>query len=105
MPISILRSLGPRRGCLRAAKPLTAKAWYERGIAAEAEGDLPAAREAYARALSRAPEMSDASCNLGRLLHEDGDVAGAERCYRAALEGAPAIAVHHFNLGVALEDQ
>jgi tetratricopeptide (TPR) repeat protein len=105
MVTRILRGLGPRRGCLRAATPLTARAWYERGLQAEASGDRAAARAAYQQALHRDPCLADASCNLGRLLHEDGDLTGAERCYRVAAALSPDEATHRFNLGVALEDQ
>jgi tetratricopeptide (TPR) repeat protein len=105
MVTSILRGLGPRRGCLRAATPPTARAWYEQGVAAEAAGDRAAARAAYEKALRRDPCLADASCNLGRLIHEDGDPIGAERCYRVAATVAPDEATHRFNLGVALEDQ
>src|SRR5687768_2637038 len=103
--VSILRGgLGPRLGCRRAETPLTARAWYERGL--ELEGsDVTAAIDAYERAIARDPMMADASCNLGRLLHESARLAAAESCYRIALSGNREVAVYWFNLGVAVEDQ
>ena len=99
---SILSKLGPRKPTQRA---IGARAWYERGLAAEAIGDLAGARAAYVRALAANPELPDAACNLGRLLHEAGDVLGAEQWYRVALLGARDVATYWFNLGVAVEDQ
>jgi len=104
--VSLLR-LGTRKGYRRAPAPMTARAWYERGVALE-RVDPPGAREAYERAMARAADdgvLADASCNLGRLLHESGDVTGAETCYRLALCGDREVAVYWFNLGVAVEDQ
>jgi tetratricopeptide (TPR) repeat protein len=111
--VSILRLVpGGRMGLRRA---VGARAWYERGLGAEAAGDLEGARAAYERALRANPELGDAACNLGRILHERGELAAAEQWYRLALCGsrrspdgsrtASAIAVYWFNLGVAIEDQ
>lgn len=104
--VSFLR-LGSRKGFRRADRPVTARAWYERGVALEAPGidDAAGARDAYERALGRSIELADASCNLGRLLHEGGDARGAEACYRLALCADRDVAVYWFNLGVAVEDQ
>jgi tetratricopeptide (TPR) repeat protein len=99
--VSIGTRLGPRKGCRRAPG---ARAWYERGVAIEST-DPAGARRAYERALAANPELSDASCNLGRLAHEAGDVTGAEACYRLALCANREVGVYWFNLGVALEDQ
>jgi tetratricopeptide (TPR) repeat protein len=102
--ISILR-LGTRRGFRRAKTPMTAVGWFEQGVAHEAAGELAAARTAYERAHAAAPDLADAACNLGRLLHESGDVAGAEASYRLAVCADRAVAVYWFNLGVAVEDR
>jgi tetratricopeptide (TPR) repeat protein len=87
---------------------MTAVGWFEQGVAHEAAGDLAAARSAYERAhaVARVPaELADASCNLGRLMHEAGDVAGAEASYRLAVCADREVAVYWFNLGVAVEDR
>lgn len=99
--VSIFRP-GPRHGCRRA---VGARDWYERGLAAEAGGDLDGACAAYRRALVANPDLGDAASNLGRLLHERSDLAGAEGWYRLALCASGAVGVYWFNLGVALEDQ
>lgn len=99
-----LDRLGGRKACRRASVPVGARAWYERGLALEGN-DQVGAKHAYQRALLGNPELADASCNLGRLLHEDGDARGAEGCYRLALCADREVAVYWFNLGVALEDQ
>ena len=104
--LPVLR-LGTRKGFRRAPAPMTARAWYERGVELE-RIDVAAAREAYAKAIGARPDdavLADASCNLGRLLHEAGDVEGAEGCYRLALCADREIAVYWFNLGVAVEDR
>ncbi|HEY1558765.1 MAG TPA: tetratricopeptide repeat protein [Kofleriaceae bacterium] len=93
-------AVGPRRGLRRATSALT---WYERGVALEAV-DPPGAIAAYRRALAGRPDLADAHCNLGRLLHDGGDLAAAEACYRQARELAPRVGLYAFNLGVALED-
>ena len=102
--VPILRGARGRLGCRRARTPLTARAWYEQGVELEAT-DAAAAVVAYERALARDPALADASCNLGRLLHEGGRLAAAESCYRLALSANRDVAVYWFNLGVAVEDQ
>ncbi len=96
-----LERLGARKTCRRAP---SARAWYERGLALEGS-DVAGAKHAYQRALLGNPGLADASCNLGRLLHEAGDPQGAEASYRLALCADREVAVYWFNLGVALEDQ
>jgi tetratricopeptide (TPR) repeat protein len=92
--------LGRRRGMLRATSALS---WYERGVALEA-GDPVGAIAAYRRALAGRPDLADAHCNLGRLLHDRGELAGAEACYRRARALDARVALYAYNLGVALED-
>jgi tetratricopeptide (TPR) repeat protein len=99
--VSLLR-LGARKGLRRA---VGARAWYERGLRAEASYEYDQACAAYERALAANPELGDAACNLGRLLHERGDLVAAEAWYRLALCADRDVAVYWFNLGVALEDQ
>jgi len=92
--------LGRRRGTLRATSALM---WYERGVALEAR-DPEGAIAAYRRALAGRPDLADAHCNLGRLLHDRGELARAEASYRRARELDPRVGLYAFNLGVALED-
>lgn len=99
--IPLFGSLGARKGCRRAAG---ARSWYERALELEAT-DAAAAREAYRRAVRANPELADAWCNLGRMLHEAGELGEAEGCYRMALCAERGVAVYWFNLGVACEDQ
>jgi tetratricopeptide (TPR) repeat protein len=94
-------SFGPRRGMRRGTSAL---AWYERGLALEAQ-DPAAAIEAYRRAIVGRSDFADAHNNLGRLLHDRGELAAAEAHYRIALCVDRAGALYWFNLGVALEDQ
>lgn len=96
-----LAKLGGRRDCKRSE---SARSWYDRAVAIEVS-DPVGARDAYRRALEGNPELADAWCNLGRMVHEAGEVADAESCYRLALCAARDVAVYWFNLGVALEDQ
>jgi tetratricopeptide (TPR) repeat protein len=94
-------NVGPRLGMRRG---VAATAWYERGCALEL-GDPVAAIAAYERALAGCPDLADAHCNLGRLLHDDADLASAEGHYRLAICSEPGVALYWFNLGVVLEDQ
>jgi len=96
------RSLVGQRLGMRRGVPATA--WYERGCALEL-GDPVAAVEAYERALAGRPDLADAHCNLGRLLHDDRRWTEAEGHYRLAICSDPAVALYWFNLGVVLEDQ
>lgn len=77
--------------------------WLERGAVLES-ADAAAAIGAYRRALAADPALTEASINLGRLLHECGRLAEAERVYRSALEIAAKDARLLYNLGVLLED-
>ena len=102
--VSVLR-LGARKGLRRA---VGARAWYERGLRAEASYEYEQACAAYQRALAANPDLGDAACNLGRLVHERGgadNLAAAESWYRLALCADRRVAVYWFNLGVVLEDQ
>lgn len=85
------------------AVPDPASAWFERGVALEA--DAPAqAEHAYRKAIALAPEFVDPYLNLGVLLGNAGRAAEAAECYREGLVHHPREALLHFNLGVALED-
>ena len=94
-------AIGPRRGLRRAT---SARTYLERGYALETV-DPEAAVAAYRRAVAGQPDLADAHCNLGRLLHDRGDLAEAEACYRRAIAVDPTIALYWFNLGVALDDR
>jgi tetratricopeptide (TPR) repeat protein len=82
---------------------LSAKDWFERGIALESR-DAAAALQAYERAVSAQPAFVDARINLGRLLHETGHLARAERAYRDAITACGGDPVLLYNLGVLLDD-
>jgi tetratricopeptide (TPR) repeat protein len=89
--------LGPAPGADDAA------AWFDRGVALEAE-DAAGAEAAYREAIRRAPGHADAYLNLGVLLCDGGRCAEAATLYRQALRLGSAEALLHFNLAIALED-
>jgi tetratricopeptide (TPR) repeat protein len=60
-------------------------ALVRQGYAAQQQGDLARARQAYERALQRAPAHPDALQLLGAVLRRLGDVAGAEQRLRQSL--------------------
>ena len=91
----------PRHGLLRAR---TATEWYERGLALE-DTTPDQAITAYRRALLGRPNLADAHCNLGRLLHDAGEFAPAESHYKLALTCDREVALYWFNLGVVVEDR
>ena len=67
-------------------KPRDAQAAYYLGVAAEGAADLPAARRAYADALSWDPSAAEAAANLGALLLGDpGEPAEAIAVMRRRL--------------------
>ncbi len=66
--------------------------------------DLPAAIEAYRRAIEIDPRYAVAHNNLGLALHDSGDVEAAIAAYRTALEIDPRYALAHANLGNALRE-
>jgi tetratricopeptide (TPR) repeat protein len=61
-----------------------AKAAYDRGFAAWSTGDLPAARDAFKDAISRASSAASPQYSLGCVLERLGDTQGALAAYRAA---------------------
>jgi tetratricopeptide (TPR) repeat protein len=93
--------LRPRQSMLRAPRAIDL---YERGLALEAT-DPERAIAAYRRALASRPDLADAHCNLGRLLHDRADFAAAEGHYRLALCIDDQVALYWFNLAVAVEDR
>ncbi|MBP9085164.1 MAG: hypothetical protein KBG15_03560 [Kofleriaceae bacterium] len=99
--------------------------WFERGSAADLDGEVAHARYCYHRAISQRPEYAQAHNQLGRIAHElatvtmqasastDATLAAAvdryaqlsiaEAHYRLALCSAPTEGIYWFNLGLVLE--
>ncbi len=88
------------------SSPSGAIEWFDRGAVLEGHKDVPAAIEAYSRAIAADPALVKAWLNLGGLLHEAGRHAEAERVYRDAIEANEDDPDAHlfYNLGVLLED-
>ena len=84
-------------------EPDNAEDWFARGWELE-EDDAQQARRAYEQALQLDPAHSDATINLGRLLHEAGEHLEAERVYRAGMRHSGRDALLLFNLAVLLQD-
>jgi tetratricopeptide (TPR) repeat protein len=84
--------------------PPTADDFYQLACNLE-EGAPEAARVAYERVLTMAPNHVDAHVNLGRMLHSLDELAAAEEHYRAAMALKPNDVTALFNLGVLLEDR
>ena len=98
--------------------------WFERGSAAELDGDFAHARYCYHRAISQRPDYAQAHNQLGKIAHELANVtmpaststdaaltaavdryaqlSVAEAHYRLALCSAPTEAIYWFNLGLVL---
>lgn len=83
--------------------PVDAGAWFERGVALEAE-DPEGAERAYREAIAQAPDYVDPVLNLGVLLSDSGRPSQAAALYRRALKHCPDDALLHFNLAVAYEE-
>lgn len=81
------------------ARPDNARAYYNLGIALEAEGRNADARRSYQKATELDPGYADAWVNLGNAVFLAGSLREAEAHYRTALRHAPQLADAHFNLG------
>ncbi len=120
----------PRQGrhsskpCKRAP---SATYWFERGSAAELDGDIAHARYCYHRAISQRPAYAEAHNQLGRIAHELANVkirapastddallaavdryaqlSIAEAHYRLAICSVPTESIYWFNLGLVLEQR
>jgi tetratricopeptide (TPR) repeat protein len=101
--LSIVERLEPIERTPRSSE-LDAIEWFDRGTAFESRKEVPAAMQAYERAIAADPALVKARLNLGGLLHEAGRHMEAERVYRAAIEADGSDAVLYYNLGVLLED-
>jgi len=65
-------------------------------------GDLPAATQAYVRALKLQPDCAEAFTNLGLVCHDLGDFALAGELQHQAIALAPGMVDAHNNLGATL---
>src|ERR1022692_530188 len=79
------------------ATPLggAASAAYQSGLAAMSRGDLPAARNAFEKAVKVNPRNADAQNMLGQVLLQLGDVDGAIVRFREVVELRPTLAIAH----------
>ena len=75
----------PRAALAASPSPAAPEAEFERGLAALAEGDAPAAVEALRRALYLDPDHATAAFQLARAHDALGDVPAARRSYWQAL--------------------
>jgi tetratricopeptide (TPR) repeat protein len=70
-----------------------AEARFNLGVALEAQGKLPEAREEYERARVAKPGLRQAAVNLGVLLERQGDARGAAAIYQGVIRDFPEEAV------------
>jgi tetratricopeptide (TPR) repeat protein len=83
----------------------TAEEWFELGLASDSSPDTwPQAAEAYAQALSLAPDWTEAQINLGATLYQLGHMEEAEKHFLGALTREPQNSTIHFNLGCVLDE-
>ena len=116
-----------RGGLKRCKRAPSATYWFERGHAAEIEGNIAHARYCYHRAISQRPAYAEAHNQLGRIAHELANskavasantddtlraavdryaqLSIAEAHYRLALCSAPTESIYWFNLGLVLEQR
>ena len=76
---------------------------YQTGLAAFKRGDLPAAREAFTKAVELNPRNVDAQNMLGQVLLQQGDVDNAIVHFRVLVGLRPSLAIGHAYLAQALE--
>ena len=89
----------------RAAKTADCQAQIREGNRLRDRRQYAAAAEAYAAALTLAPERTDIRVQYANMLKDAGRPAEAEAVYRQALTEAPADADTHLQLGHALKLQ
>ncbi len=71
------------------AAPRNSRAWSLLGVACRRLTDMPAAREAYQKALDIDPDYLDARTNLGEWYLVSGDISAALQCFDAVLRIKP----------------
>lgn len=62
------------------------------------ERGVPAARDAYQRAIDEGDCIADALCNLGIIRYHGGEIEAAVACFTRALSSEPGHFESHFNL-------
>jgi len=82
--------------------PDMAEAYCNLGVALEAQGKLPDAREALTKAIDLRPGYADALISLGNLWFRAGDHVSAAESFAAAVASHPENAMARTNLAVAL---
>lgn len=87
---------------LSARRAVPAAHWNDEGIRRWGANDLPAAREAFRKALKADPSHAAAASNLGALLLEDGRGDEALALLAHGVDLAPDDAAAHVNLGNGL---
>ena len=85
-----------------ARDPKLAGAYYNLGLALNAQDKLDEAIAAYREAIALAPAYAEAHTNLGVALRKHGDLDEAIAAHREAIALKPDYAEAHSNLGVAL---
>lgn len=84
-----------------AAQDPSALASFRAGVAAQQQGELERAAEAYRRAIEIEPRYAEAHANLGVVLARLGQYDEAVACYERALRFNPQLNAARLNLGLA----
>jgi protein O-GlcNAc transferase len=84
-----------------AAQDSSAAASFRAGLAAQQQGELERAAEAYRRAIEAEPRYAEAHANLGAVLARLGRYDEAVACYERALRINPQLNAARLNLGLA----
>ncbi|MCA9244608.1 MAG: tetratricopeptide repeat protein [Phycisphaerales bacterium] len=79
------------------------RAWFDRGVGAEEDGEIESAVDYYTRAVGMDEAYAEAWFNLGAALRELGRVPEAVGAYEKAVEADPAMAEAWYNLADARE--
>jgi len=96
--ISVLAAEAKRRSSAQRASEL-----YEKALAAEAMGSLPAALEGFRSALEADPRHARAAAAGARAALALGDRAGARELAQAGVRAAPGMGLVHEALGLVLD--
>ncbi len=82
--------------------PEMPEAFCNLGVALEAQGKVPEARESLVAAIARKPDYFEAMISLGNLSFRSGDYMAAVEMFADAVRSAPHHAMARTNLGIAL---
>lgn len=101
-PPEVIPHSPPEKGAQLDYDPIQGEAWFQKGLAAQAKGQMGEAIEAYEQALNSQPEKPEVLNNLGVLYLQQNEFAAAKDLLYRAVSAAPGYGRARLNLSGAL---